>query len=219
MNKKLYLVLNLFFIAEFFVFSQQLEDFDKAVYFLHQNLSGYEQYLSLEENTNLLLFQEALHYFEEEDNSQQKEVLITDKNKIIFEYKEKAESKFIENITSSESLLRMIKNNTGCEVANEQKELDNLKIYFSENTLIPEDLSIFSKIQVLYSQSLFNRNLAKNFYTVQEGDCFVTIAAKKEIYGTYSKWKEIYKANKHKLKYPENPELIYPGTVLEIPKL
>jgi nucleoid-associated protein YgaU len=41
---------------------------------------------------------------------------------------------------------------------------------------------------------------------------------KDEIYGTYLRWRELYKANKDKLLYPERPELIHPGIVLEIPR-
>lgn len=49
-------------------------------------------------------------------------------------------------------------------------------------------------------------------YTVVKGDCLWNIA--KKYYGNGSKYKDIYNANKSKIK---NPNLIYPGQVLVIP--
>ncbi len=51
-------------------------------------------------------------------------------------------------------------------------------------------------------------------YKVQKGDTLEKIAAKKEVYGDYKKWRKIYEANKDKLK---GPNKIYPGQVLKIP--
>lgn len=49
-------------------------------------------------------------------------------------------------------------------------------------------------------------------YTVVSGDSLSKIA--KKIYGNASRWKEIFEANKDKIK---NPDLIHPGQVLKIP--
>jgi nucleoid-associated protein YgaU len=49
-------------------------------------------------------------------------------------------------------------------------------------------------------------------YTVVSGDSLSKIA--KKIYGDASRWKEIFEANKDKIK---NPDLIHPGQVLSIP--
>ena len=51
-------------------------------------------------------------------------------------------------------------------------------------------------------------------YVVVKGDCLWNIA--KRLYGDPWKWKQIYEANKHKIN---NPDLIYPGQVFEIPGL
>ncbi len=51
-------------------------------------------------------------------------------------------------------------------------------------------------------------------YTVKKGDSLSKIA--KAIYGDPMKYKEIFEANKPMLK---NPDLIFPGQVLRIPKL
>jgi nucleoid-associated protein YgaU len=50
-------------------------------------------------------------------------------------------------------------------------------------------------------------------------DCLWNIAAKKEIYGDPWKWRIIYNANKDKLPTPGNPDLVEPGTLLDIPSI
>ena len=54
--------------------------------------------------------------------------------------------------------------------------------------------------------------VAGGTYTVQKDDTLQKIS--KKVYGTYSKWYRIYKANKNKIK---NPNFVKPGTVLTIP--
>ena len=49
-------------------------------------------------------------------------------------------------------------------------------------------------------------------YTVVAGDSLSKIA--KKIYGDGGRWKEIFEANRDKIK---NPDLIHPGQVLKIP--
>ncbi len=55
-------------------------------------------------------------------------------------------------------------------------------------------------------------NMQAQTYTVQKDDTLQKIS--KKLFGTYSKWYKIYKANKDKIK---NPNLLKPGTVLTIP--
>jgi nucleoid-associated protein YgaU len=50
-------------------------------------------------------------------------------------------------------------------------------------------------------------------------DCLWNIAARKEIYGDPWKWRLIYNANKNKLPDPNNPNLVDPGTLLDIPSI
>ena len=50
-------------------------------------------------------------------------------------------------------------------------------------------------------------------------DCLWNIAAKPEIYGDPWQWRHIYNANRNKLRRPNNPNLITPGTVLDIPSI
>jgi nucleoid-associated protein YgaU len=50
-------------------------------------------------------------------------------------------------------------------------------------------------------------------------DCFWNIAGYPFVYGDPTKWKILYNANRSKLKNPDNPNLIFPGQVLDIPSL
>ncbi|MDR2597451.1 MAG: LysM peptidoglycan-binding domain-containing protein [Treponema sp.] len=60
-------------------------------------------------------------------------------------------------------------------------------------------------------------------YTVRRwretGDSLSAIAGMPFIYNDPSKWRLLYEANKTKLPKQNNPNLIYPGTVLNIPSL
>jgi nucleoid-associated protein YgaU len=49
-------------------------------------------------------------------------------------------------------------------------------------------------------------------------DCLWRIAAMGAVYNNPHLWPKLWKANKDKLRDPENPNLIHPGTVLEIPQ-
>jgi len=50
-------------------------------------------------------------------------------------------------------------------------------------------------------------------------DCLWNIAGKPEIYGDPFKWRVIYNANKSKLSKPDNPDLLLPGIILDIPSI
>jgi len=50
-------------------------------------------------------------------------------------------------------------------------------------------------------------------------DCFWNIAGRPWVYGNPRQWRVLYNANKAKLPDPNNPNVIEPGTVLDIPSL
>jgi hypothetical protein len=50
-------------------------------------------------------------------------------------------------------------------------------------------------------------------------DCFWNIAGRPWAYGDSTKWRLIYNANKAKLPQPDNPDLIHPGMILDIPSI
>ncbi|CAM3640734.1 LysM peptidoglycan-binding domain-containing protein [Mesobacillus zeae] len=56
----------------------------------------------------------------------------------------------------------------------------------------------------------------KKIYVVKKGDCLWNIAKKPSVYGDATKWRKIYNANKKLIG--KNPNLIYPGQKLVIPK-
>ena len=60
-------------------------------------------------------------------------------------------------------------------------------------------------------------------YTVRHwtdtGDCFSTISGWDWVYGDPYEWRKLYEANKSKLPNPNNPNLILPGMILDIPGL
>jgi hypothetical protein len=50
-------------------------------------------------------------------------------------------------------------------------------------------------------------------------DCFWNIAGRSWAYGDSSKWRLLYDANRSRLPEPNNPDLIHPGMVLDIPSI
>ncbi|MCX7656642.1 MAG: hypothetical protein N2Z76_08985 [Treponemataceae bacterium] len=50
-------------------------------------------------------------------------------------------------------------------------------------------------------------------------DCLWNIAGYSWVYGDPTKWKILYEANKKKLPQPDNPNLIHPGMILDIPSI
>ncbi|MDR0663565.1 MAG: hypothetical protein LBF80_05755 [Spirochaetaceae bacterium] len=60
-------------------------------------------------------------------------------------------------------------------------------------------------------------------YTVRSweeyGDCFWNIAGRSWVYGDPRRWPILYHANKNKIPDPQNPDLIEPGMIMEIPSI
>jgi hypothetical protein len=50
-------------------------------------------------------------------------------------------------------------------------------------------------------------------------DCLWNIAGRSWAYGDPTKWRLIYNANRSRMPQPDNPDLIHPGMVLDIPSL
>ena len=57
--------------------------------------------------------------------------------------------------------------------------------------------------------------IAQGYYEVVEGDSLWKIAGREEVFGDCFKWSELFYANKDKIT---NPNVIYPGQVLQIPE-
>jgi len=54
---------------------------------------------------------------------------------------------------------------------------------------------------------------------VSTGDCFWTIASWSWVYGDPYQWRKLYEANKDKIPTKDNPNLIEPGMILDIPSI
>ena len=59
--------------------------------------------------------------------------------------------------------------------------------------------------------------LVRNWFTTR--DCLWNIAKQPQIYGDPFQWRVIYNANRDKLPEPNNPDLIHPGMILDIPSI
>ena len=61
--------------------------------------------------------------------------------------------------------------------------------------------------------------LKPRYYVVRAGDTFNSIAANPLVYKNRNEWYTLYQANRDKLGNPDNPDLLVPGTVIEIPSI
>jgi len=74
-----------------------------------------------------------------------------------------------------------------------------------------------SQVRDLENQIAELKKPKYTIYVVKEGDWLSKIAEYDEVYGkpNYKRWKDIYEANKDIIK---NPDFIYPGWKLKIPR-
>jgi tetratricopeptide (TPR) repeat protein len=78
-------------------------------------------------------------------------------------------------------------------------------------------INILAYIETPGGKSLPARYTVQTWANVK--DCLWNIAGRSWAYGDSFKWKLIYEANKDKLPDPNNPDLIEPGIVLDIPSI
>ena len=85
-----------------------------------------------------------------------------------------------------------------------------MRIYTSNKDLIKNP-------DLIYPQQIFKipRDVGPNEYLVVRGDFLAKIAGLSNVYGSTFKWNKIYEANKDVI---EDPNLIYPWQVLQVPK-
>jgi nucleoid-associated protein YgaU len=93
-------------------------------------------------------------------------------------------------------------------VAEQDKTLDPLRKQIAD---------LDEQIAALEKEIADLKGRMKSSYTVKEGDWLAKLAEYPEVYGkgNYAWWPKIYKANKDKIK---DPNLIYPGQVLIVPR-
>ena len=78
---------------------------------------------------------------------------------------------------------------------------------YPESIVIPE--SIVNKLPKFYTVRLIP----------ERRDCFWRIAEYEFVYADGTKWRVLYNQNKNEIVNPENPHLIHPGQVFEIPSI
>lgn len=138
-----------------------------------------------------------------------------------------------EAISKAESRIDEVKN-IGGDVAEAEELLDEAKEHFfkEEYIMAKEKANMsYAIADKMYKEILKARKEAEELarrekekelpdkYTVgtweKDRDCLWNIAKKPEIYNDPWKWKKIYLSNKKKIK---NPDLIFPGQILKIPR-
>jgi nucleoid-associated protein YgaU len=56
-------------------------------------------------------------------------------------------------------------------------------------------------------------------YNPANRDCLWRIAGFDFIYGNPREWRRLYNHNRNTFRYPDNPNLIYPGQILQVPSI
>ncbi|RLD17404.1 MAG: hypothetical protein DRI36_03900 [Caldiserica bacterium] len=138
-----------------------------------------------------------------------------------------------EAINNAESKIEELKS-IGGDITEPQSLLDEAKKLFEEGKYKEakeKAIKAYNVASKLYDEIIEARKKLEEMakkeeksklpttYTVgtweKDRDCLWNISKKKYIYNDPWKWKRIYQANKNKIK---NPDLIYPGQVLKIPR-
>jgi nucleoid-associated protein YgaU len=78
----------------------------------------------------------------------------------------------------------------------------------------PNNPNLIEPGQVLQVPSLGN----SRYYSVQNGDNLTSISASPGGYNDPYQWTRLYNANRERMAQPDNPHLILPGMVLEVPQ-
>jgi nucleoid-associated protein YgaU len=100
------------------------------------------------------------------------------------------------------------------QVYNNPYNWPQLYITNKERLLDPSNPNLIEPGQVLQVSELG----AVQFYSVRAGDDFTSIASDPRIYNDPYQWTRLYEANRGRLPNPDNPHLLYPGLILEIPR-
>jgi len=80
-----------------------------------------------------------------------------------------------------------------------------------------EAIEILSALEVNRTPLLPSQYTVRTWASVR--DCLWNIAGYSWVYGEPRQWRTLYEANKSKLPDPNNPDLIEPGMVLDIPSI
>jgi len=107
---------------------------------------------------------------------------------------------------------------------NESKSYYEISVLARSNEDWAEAIDAAIKsIEILAAYDANRTPLLPSQYTVRTWaavrDCLWNIAGYSWVYGEPRRWRELYEANRSKLPDPNNPDLIEPGMVLDIPSI
>jgi nucleoid-associated protein YgaU len=80
-----------------------------------------------------------------------------------------------------------------------------------------KSIEILAALESNRTPSLPSQYTVRTWTSVK--DCLWNIAGYSWVYGEPRRWRELYEANKSKLPDPDNPNLIEPGTIIDIPSI
>ena len=145
-----------------------------------------------------------------------------------------------------EEMVKAYRARTALTAARERMELANrLNIRNRDPDLYSDASSLFASANTRFTEKDYEKSLEDSLKVIEllEGispaaaqeealpefyevilnparrDCLWIIAGYPFIYGDPTKWTEIYEANKKSFRYPDNPDLIFPGQILRIPAI
>ena len=179
---------------------------------------GINKFLKSAEITSRILITLA----EEKENEQKNKILVKKSNKEVLALKEEAESL----IGKVKNELEYAKEHTD-EFAykNKVKEADMifdnalLLFYDEDYDLCLDALNKVLDIIGNIKYGLIFPRYYKVRPTPDDRDSLWKIAEFDFVYGDGSKWLILYEANKERLKYPKNPNIILPERIIEIPSI
>lgn len=123
----------------------------------------------------------------------------------------------------AQDIKQMLERELGTRIQNLQVEFknDQVTLFGSCDTIATKEKAVLLAGNIKGVERVFDEQLTAppaeevtEFYTIQSGDTLSKIA--KQFYGDHGKYPVIFEANKEVIK---DPNLIYPGQVIRIPKV
>jgi hypothetical protein len=195
---------------------------DEAVLrILESDLPVYEKYLPVEDYIKLCTVRDTFLYAAKNDSGLHRHLLAATEQEI-FRFRDVFMANLRARIHRVDQKLAELNKNPGSR----KKEINALNVQYAgykKNIAVsPGADTVMDEIETLYSELILRKSYVphenRTFYTVQKGECLTRIAAYDFVYGDWKKWKLIYEANKRALPNPANPDLIWTGMRLSIPR-
>lgn len=118
------------------------------------------------------------------------------------------------------------------EITGAKKMLAEARILFDAENWIDSRSTALEALELLKDirrvkdeprQKTSSTRMLPRYYTVvgrtTNTDCFWNISGRDGVYGDPSLWKNLWKENLDAMKDPNNPDLIFPGMIIEIPSV